>query len=104
MRQAVNDITQIYKKANKKTHRYDGTDGFLFIVTDIIETVIISVPAQEFFYFIVSAGNLFNQISTHAVPVQMIVTTLFAHEAEVFRIENDIIEYAFFDISITFVT
>ena len=75
-----------------------------FLITDIIETVIISVPAQEFFYFIVSAGNLFNQISTHAVPVQMIVTTLFAHEAEVFRIENDIIEYAFFDISITFVT
>ena len=34
----------------------------------------------------------------------MIVTALFAHEAEVFRIENDIIEYAFFVISVTFVT
>ena len=44
--------------------------------------------------------DVFNQISTHAVPVQMIVTTLFAHEAEVFRIENDIIEYAFFDIKV----
>ena len=33
----------------------------------------------------------------------MIVTTLFAHEAEVFRIENDIIEYILTDISIAFV-
>lgn len=39
MRQAVNDITQIYKKANKKTHRYDGTDGFIIYCYIVIKLI-----------------------------------------------------------------
>ena len=65
-----------------------------FFIADVIATV----------YFIVSAGNLFNQISTHAVPVQMIITAFFAQIAEVFGIENDIVEYILLDIRIAFVT
>ena len=51
-----------------------------------------------------SVGHLFYQITSHTVPIEVVETAAFADKAEVFGVENNIVEYAFVDIGITFVT
>ena len=47
---------------------------------------------------------MFQQIATYAIPVQMVVSALFADKAEIFRIEDDVVEYILADIGIAFIT
>ena len=61
-------------------------------VAGIIERTIFFIISQKIFHFELTVSNLFNQVTSHAIPIEMTVTVTFAKHAEIFGIELDVIE------------
>ena len=82
----------------------DGTAHGAFLVAAEVEASFFGVVTQKLLHFILSGCHLFQQIAAYAIPVQMVVSALFADKTEIFRIEDDVVEYILADIGIAFIT
>ena len=74
-----------------------------FFIAGVIKLVGIRIPSDKVFYFIVTAGHLFDQVTVHAIPVQVRISAFIANKAEIFGIELNVIEYIFVDVIRRFV-
>ena len=62
-------------------------------MTEISKKLVgIRIPSDKVFYFIVAVGHLFDQVTVHAIPVQVRISALIANKAEIFGIELNALE------------
>ena len=69
-----------------------------FFIAGVIERSVLFVISQEVFYFVFAVCNLFDQIASHTVPIEVAISVTLAEQTEIFRIEFDIIEDVLLDI------
>lgn len=74
-----------------------------FLVAGIVERIGWLIPSQEILHFELTFGNLFDQVSSDSIQVQVIVSVAFTHHYDIFRIENNVRISLFLDVLFGFV-